>query len=136
MFRSSKCSAVGLFALLALSASAQIGGTGWTPAPVTFNVQWPYTTNQSSRYWFTNGIYNCLVYSNDSPFKAGSTTLPRTEQRFTLDYTSGGKPAIERVSAILTVAVAVRFLMCLPIAINCLFIFEIHRPGTRSASPC
>jgi hypothetical protein len=71
------------------AALGQIGGIGWTPKPVTFNVQWPYNTNESSRYWFTNGIYHCLVYSNDAPFKADSTTLPRTEQRFTPDYTNG-----------------------------------------------
>jgi hypothetical protein len=70
-------------------ALAQIDGTGWTPKAVTFNVQWPYTEPESTRYFFTNGIYHCLVYSNDSPFKASSTTLPRTEQRFTPDYTNG-----------------------------------------------
>ena len=74
---------------IAHSASAQIGGSGWTPAPVNFNVQWPYTTNEGSRYTLSNGVYHCLVYSNDAPFKAGSTTLPRTEQRFTPDYTCG-----------------------------------------------
>jgi hypothetical protein len=77
------------FALLTVSAPAQIGGTGWTPLPLNFKIQWPYTTNESSRYWFTNNIYHCLVYSNDAPFQAGSATLPRTEQRFNPDYTNG-----------------------------------------------
>lgn len=77
------------FGLPALGAFAQIGGTGWTSKPVSFNVQWPYTVAESNRYWFTNNTYHCLVYSNDAPFKAGSTTLPRTEQRFTPDYTNG-----------------------------------------------
>lgn len=72
-----------------LLCPAQIGGTGWTSKTVAFNVQWPYLTNETSRYWFTNNIYHCLVYSNDSPFQAGSTTLPRTEQRFNPDYTNG-----------------------------------------------
>jgi hypothetical protein len=77
------------FGLFTLPSFGQIGGSGWSPAPVTFNVQWPYNVAQNTRYWFTNNIYHCLVYSNDVPFKVGSTTLPRTEQRFTPDYTSG-----------------------------------------------
>jgi hypothetical protein len=82
-------SGVVVYGLFTLAAFGQIGGSGWSPAPVTFNVQWPYNVPQNTRYWFTNNIYHCLVYSNDVPFKVGSTTLPRTEQRFTPDYTSG-----------------------------------------------
>ncbi len=78
----------GLFALVALNASAQIGGSGWTPQPVTFKVQWPYNVAEDTRYTFTNGVYHMLVYSNDAPFAQGNTTRPRTEQRFP-DYTSG-----------------------------------------------
>ena len=37
----------------------------------------------------TNSIYHCLTYSNDGAFAVGNTTLPRTEQRFNPDYTSG-----------------------------------------------
>jgi hypothetical protein len=72
-----------------LAAFGQIGGTGWSPKAVTFNVQWPYNTNESLRYTLSNNIYHCLVYSNDAPFAQGNTTLPRTEQRFTPDYTNG-----------------------------------------------
>jgi len=68
---------------------AQIGGTGWSSQTVSFNVQWPYATNESSRYFFTNNIYHCLTYSNDSSFEEGSTTLPRTEMRFNPDFTNG-----------------------------------------------
>ncbi len=78
-----------LSALLALSASAQIGGSGWTPQTVTFNVQWPYNVAESSRYTVTDGVYHMLTYNTDAPFSMGSTTLPRTEQRFTPDYTGG-----------------------------------------------
>src|SRR5580698_2152614 len=80
------------FMLLTLTTCAQIGGSGWKSATVKFNIQWPYATNESSRYFVTNEplpTYHCLVYSNDSSFSAGSTTLPRTEQRFTPDYTNG-----------------------------------------------
>ena len=54
-----------------------------------FNVQSPTNALQSTRYFFTNNIYHCLTYSNDGAFSVGNTTLPRTEQRFTPDYTNG-----------------------------------------------
>jgi hypothetical protein len=74
---------------LAPSAIAQIGGTGWTPLSVSFNIQSPTNEPQSQRYFFTNNIYHCLTYSNDGAFSVGNTTLPRTEQRFEPDYTNG-----------------------------------------------
>ncbi len=83
------CFVFALGLLLPLVALGQMDGGGWTPIPVKFAVQWPYNTNQSSRYWFTNGVYHCLVYSNDVPFRPDSTTSPRTEQRFTPNYTNG-----------------------------------------------
>src|SRR5438045_8839816 len=91
MVRAVKSAVAGLLviALFPLAAVAQIGGTGWTPKALTFNIHWPYNVPQNTRYFFTNGIYHCLVFSNDAPFKVGSTTLPRTEQRFTPDYTNG-----------------------------------------------
>jgi hypothetical protein len=88
-FKSFISSAVGFLILLAMSASAQIGGSGWSPETVSFNVQWPYNVSESSRYTYSGGVYHMLVYSNDAPFEKGSTTLPRTEQRFNPDYTSG-----------------------------------------------
>lgn len=78
-----------IICLLATPARAQIGGAGWSPGNPLFKVQWPYNTPETSRYTQTNGIYHFLVYSNDMPFMAGNTTLPRTEQRFTPDYTRG-----------------------------------------------
>jgi autotransporter-associated beta strand protein len=78
-----------LLLFLAVSASAQIGGSGWTPQTLNFKVQSPYNLPVTDRYWFTNNIYHCQVFSNDAPFSAGNTTLPRTEQRFNPDYSSG-----------------------------------------------
>ena len=80
--------AVALAGLAAMS-HAQIGGSNWTAVTPQFNVQWPYNVAESSRYTYTNGAYHMWVFSDDAPFKEGSTTLPRTEQRFTPDYTSG-----------------------------------------------
>jgi hypothetical protein len=91
MFSRSKAPALLLlaFASQILSASAQIGGTGWQAKILNFKVQWPTNAAESQRYWFTNNIYHCLVYSNDGAFSVGNTTLPRTEQRFNPDYTNG-----------------------------------------------
>jgi len=76
-------------ALLSFSAAAQIGGTGWHPQTVNFKIQSPTNAPQSSRYFFTNNIFHCLIFSNDGAFSVGNTTLPRTEQRFNPDYTGG-----------------------------------------------
>lgn len=78
-----------VFSACLLGASAQIGGTGWTPKTLNFKIQSPTNASQSLRYWFTNNIYHCLTYSNDGAFSVGNTTLPRTEQRFNPDYTNG-----------------------------------------------
>jgi len=77
------------FAACILSASAQIGGTGWTPKTPSFKVQSPTNAPLNSRYWFTNNIYHFLTYSNDGAFAIGNTTLPRTEHRYNPDYTNG-----------------------------------------------
>ncbi len=73
---------------IAGTASAQIGGAGWVPAPVRFKVQWPTNAAEGERYWFTNDIYHCEVFSNDGAFEVGNRTKPRTEQRFEPDYRS------------------------------------------------
>jgi hypothetical protein len=80
------------FAFLPCAALAQIGGNGWKSYAVKFNVQSPTNAPQSQRYFVTNAplpTYHCLVYSNDGAFSVGNTTKPRTEQRFTPDYTNG-----------------------------------------------
>ena len=88
--RQIKWLASGLFACaFSFAASAQIGGSGWTAQTVSFNVQWPYNVSESSRYTYSGGVYHCWCFTNDAPFEQGSGTLPRTEQRFTPDYTSG-----------------------------------------------
>jgi hypothetical protein len=65
-----KSVAIGLFlcSLFCLSASAQIGGTGWKPQTLNFKIQSPTNAPQSARYFFTNNIYHCLVFSNDGTF--------------------------------------------------------------------
>jgi hypothetical protein len=91
MFKSLKTPAVGLLFLVAFvfQTSAQIGGTGWAPKALNFNVQSPTNVAQNQRYWFTNNTYHFLTYSNDGAFSVGNTTLPRTEHRYNPDYTNG-----------------------------------------------
>jgi hypothetical protein len=76
--------------LLATTASAQLGGgSGWTPLPIKFDVQWPTNAARTDRYWEHNGVYHCRVFSTDGAFSVGNTTRPRTEQRFVPDYKDG-----------------------------------------------
>lgn len=91
MFRSLKSPTLTLLAFisLVLTASAQVGGTGWKSIALDFKIQSPTNAAEDQRYWFSNNIYHCLVYSNDGAFSAGNTTLPRTEQRYEPDYTNG-----------------------------------------------
>jgi hypothetical protein len=91
MFRQFKSPTLVLIGLvsLALTASAQIGGTGWKSIALNFKIQSPTNAPQSQRYWFSNNVYHCLTYSNDGAFSVGNTTLPRTEQRYQPDYTNG-----------------------------------------------
>lgn len=76
-------------AALAAASLAQIGGSNWTAQPPSFNVQWPYNVAESDRYTYNDPVYHMWVFSSDAPFEQGNTTLPRTEQRFEPDYTSG-----------------------------------------------
>src|SRR5580658_6010656 len=91
MLRLIKTVLLGLFAGMTLisTASAQIGGSGWSPQTINYDVQKPYNVPTSSRFTDSNGIYHCWVFSTDEPFSEGSTTLPRTEMRFNPDFTSG-----------------------------------------------
>ena len=87
----------------ALSLQAQSpqplgGGVGWTSFPVSFKIQSPTNVPESERYWFTNNIYHCQVFSNDDTFEVGNTDpQPRTEMRFEPDYTNGGVQPIGEI---------------------------------------
>jgi hypothetical protein len=76
---------------VAPAAGAQVGGSNWRAQTPDFKVQWPWNVPKSSRYSYdpATGVYHMWVHSSDQPFKSGNTTLPRTEQRFMPDYTSG-----------------------------------------------
>ena len=73
-----------------LAASAQADPTtGFTLDSLTFNIQSPYNLSHAARYTDVNGVYHFWVFNTDNPFEQGNTTEPRTEMRFTPDYTSG-----------------------------------------------
>ncbi|GKE73411.1 hypothetical protein Tco_1535452, partial [Tanacetum coccineum] len=65
---------------------------GFANVPLTssnFIYQKPYNVPLESRYSYDNGVHRFWVYSNDKPFKRGSSTRPRTEAHIKPDYTSG-----------------------------------------------
>ena len=105
---------------MALTARSQIGGTGWSSKTLNFKVQWPTNALEDERYWFTNNIYHCLVFSNDGAFQVGNTTLPRTEQRYNPDYTNG---EIQYQSTIMA-----------PSDENSYCVFQIHTGDAQSST--
>src|SRR5271154_4989701 len=94
------------------------GQNGWSSAPVNFKVQWPYNLSESSRYTLTNGVYHLWVFSTDQPFEQGSTTKPRTEQRYNPVYTAH---EIQYASDIMV-----------PSGSNAMSIFQIHTGDAQS----
>jgi hypothetical protein len=62
---------------------------GFTEYMDTFKVQYPYNLMQSDRFSFVNGVYTAWVYPTDMPFKMGSPTGPRTEMRWSQNWSTG-----------------------------------------------
>ena len=94
MFRPIKTPIAGFLAysFLLLAASAQIGGTGWTPKTLNFKIQSPTNASQSLRYWFTNNIYHCLTFSNDGAFSVGNTIDDKPGPKYAIaagEHTTG-----------------------------------------------
>ena len=118
--------AIAVFAAVALAQVPQPlgGGAGWGRYPVTFHIQWPTNAAENQRYWFTNNIYHCEVFSNDGAFEAGNTTLPRTEQRFEPDYTNGGAAPIGEIQY--------QSLEMAPSNENSYCVFQIHTGDAES----
>ena len=117
---------------LAVTVSAQPpqplgGGVGWVSFPVTFKIQSPTNVPESDRYWATNNIYHCEVFSTDGAFSIGNTTLPRTEQRFEPDYTNGGKQSIGEIQYQSTEMA--------PSNENSYCVFQIHSGDSVSGPP-
>lgn len=62
---------------------------GFTEYMDTFKVQHPYDLMESDRFSFQGGIYTTWVLSTDKPFEMGSATGPRTEMRWSQDWSTG-----------------------------------------------
>ncbi|RXH85519.1 hypothetical protein DVH24_009340 [Malus domestica] len=66
---------------------------GFTPVPLTednFVLQKPYNEPLDDRYSYKDGVRSFWIYNHDKPFKADSTTRPRSELRISgHDYSSG-----------------------------------------------
>lgn len=121
--------AFSLAAVACIPASAQTaqplgGGIGWHPYPVTFKIQWPTNADEDQRYWFTNSIYHCQLFSRDGAFSIGNTTKPRTEQRFEPDYRNGGAAPVGEIQY--------QALEMVPSNENSYCVFQIHTGGAES----
>jgi hypothetical protein len=82
--------AVLVSACFPLSLSAQPGTKlTLTIAPAASGAGTPRDFLGLSFETAATGVYHLRTYSKDEPFKRGSRTLPRTEQRFLPDYTGG-----------------------------------------------
>jgi hypothetical protein len=55
----------------------------------TFKVQHPYDLDATNRFSESNGVYTCWVRKGDKPLRQGSGTGPRTEMRWSLNWTRG-----------------------------------------------
>ena len=55
----------------------------------TFKVQHPYDLDAATRFSESNGVYTCWVRKGDKPLRQGSGTGPRTEMRWSLNWTRG-----------------------------------------------
>jgi hypothetical protein len=114
---------ISLSALAAFAPTASAdpidGQNGWSSAPVNFKVQWPYNVSESSRYTYSGGVYHLWVYNTDAPFEQGSTTKPRTEQRFNPDYTAH---EIQYAADIMV-----------PSGSNAMSVFQIHTGDAQSS---
>ena len=109
----------------ATTCRAQLGNEmGWASFPVTFKIQSPTNASENDRYWTTNNIYHCEVFSNDGAFEPGNTTLPRTEQRFVPDYTNGGSAPIGEIQY--------QSLVMAPSNENSYCVFQIHTGDAES----
>jgi alginate lyase len=71
-------------ATAATSADPTAGLTRYTD---TFKVQHPYNLDQSAHFSITDGPqYNAWIMKGDKPFKQGSSTGPRTEMRWSTNW--------------------------------------------------
>ncbi|MFJ9634826.1 cinnamyl alcohol dehydrogenase [Streptomyces sp. NPDC101175] len=71
------------------AAAATDPTDGWTQTSFTYSWQKPWNLDLSDRHSSGGGVDRMRVYATDEPFEEGSSTDPRTEMRWKVDYTTG-----------------------------------------------
>ncbi len=80
---------------LAIPYALLAGASPNTPNPTaglheytdTYKIQQPYDLKPSDRFQESNGVYTCWIEKGDKAFKEGSRTGPRTEMRWSSNWT-------------------------------------------------
>lgn len=62
---------------------------GWAQTAFSYGWDKPWNLDLSARHSHSGGVDRMWVYATDEPFKQGSSTDPRTEMRWNVDYTTG-----------------------------------------------
>jgi hypothetical protein len=74
---------------LAQAAAAAAPTDGWTRTSFTYSWQKPWNLDLGDRHSYSGGVHSMWAYASDEPFQKGSSTDPRTEMRWKVDYTTG-----------------------------------------------
>ncbi|MEU6350354.1 polysaccharide lyase family 7 protein [Streptomyces sp. NPDC047072] len=64
---------------------------GWSSTSFTYSWQKPWDLELSERHSYSGGVHRMWVYDTDEPFEEGSSTDPRTEMRWKVDYATGDR---------------------------------------------
>jgi Alginate lyase len=73
----------------AQAATAKSPTSGLTRYSDTFKVQHPYNLPESARFSAVGGVYSAWIVKGDKGFSKGTKTGPRTEMRWSANWTSG-----------------------------------------------
>lgn len=75
----------------ALAVAAADPTAGWTRTSFSYSWQKPWNLDLGERHGYSGGVHRMWVYATDEPFEEGSSTDPRTEMRWKVDYTTGNR---------------------------------------------
>ncbi|MDX2682642.1 cinnamyl alcohol dehydrogenase [Streptomyces soliscabiei] len=76
---------------LATAAPTADPTDGWTQTSFTYSWHKPWNLDLSDRHSYRDGVHRMWVYDTDEPFEEDSSTDPRTEMRWKVDYTTGNR---------------------------------------------
>ncbi|MFJ1811937.1 MULTISPECIES: polysaccharide lyase family 7 protein [unclassified Streptomyces] len=75
----------------ATAARAADPTDGWTQTSFAYSWQKPWNLGLADRHSYSGGVHRMWVYDTDEPFEEGSSTDPRTEMRWKVDYQTGDR---------------------------------------------